>query len=86
MSYELFDVNDYVGEFSTTLGCWQLRKSLEKRRRNYPNFLEFMNEGASLITDDLVREVNMFIQNERGKRHEGHNINGGEPKGDVGEG
>ena len=66
MGYQLFDVNDFVGDFSTTLGLKELRMAVERRRKRYPNLHEFIIEGASLLTDELVREVKEFIRKEKG--------------------
>jgi|TARA_Y100000296_G_scaffold18879_1_gene22530 hypothetical protein len=65
MSYQLFDVNEYKGDFSTTLGMKELRLFLSKKRKTYKDFYEFILEGASLITNDLMKDVNNFINNEK---------------------
>jgi len=67
MSYQLYDVEDYVGDFSTTLGCVELRKALERRRRQYPDLNEFLQLGASIITPQLVADINNFLSDVRGE-------------------
>jgi hypothetical protein len=69
VSYQLYDVDGYVGDFSNGSGLKELRTALTKNKRTYPDFYEFIINGTSFITEGLIEEINNFIKNEKHKNN-----------------
>lgn len=57
MSYAIYDVNGWVCDFATNSGLDALNSNVDKSNRNVMGFLD---NGAALITDELVSEVANF--------------------------
>lgn len=62
MSYQLYDVNGYVGDLATTTGLQDLSDFIMKKGTKAPKGL--MELGSSLITTDLVNGLKMLAPEE----------------------
>ena len=57
INYQVYDVNGMVGEFVTTSDLTNFREFIDDLEDN-ENIKEFINKGASLLTDGFINEVN----------------------------
>ena len=57
INYQIYDINGMVGEFVTTSELTNLREFIDDLEDN-ENIKEFINKGASLLTEDFINEVN----------------------------
>jgi len=60
MSYQLYDVKGYLGDFATADGLKQLREAIYSKGENAA--FEFLELGASLITDELEENLKDLIK------------------------
>lgn len=59
MSYQLYDVNGYLGDMATTTGLRDLREFIETKGNKATKGL--MELGSSLITDDLIAGLKALV-------------------------
>jgi|TARA_R100001530_G_scaffold136282_1_gene116200 hypothetical protein len=64
MSYQLYDVNGYKGDLTNNQGLEDLREVVTNKPVTYKNFLDFINAGATFITEPLMKEIVSFISDE----------------------
>lgn len=56
INYQIYDINGMVGEFVTTSELTDFREFIDDLEDN-ENIKEFINKGASLLTEDFVNEI-----------------------------
>lgn len=57
INYQIYDVSGMIGEFATTSELTNLRDYIDDLEDN-ENTKEFINKGASLLTEEFVSEIN----------------------------
>ena len=57
INYQIYDINGVVGEFVTTSELTNFRDFIDDLEDN-ENIKEFIDKGASLLTEDFVNDVN----------------------------
>jgi hypothetical protein len=65
MSVMIYDQNDFVGDLSSNKGLSDLHEAVEKKKRTYPHLHEFLQEGITFITEELMIDVTLFIKKEK---------------------
>lgn len=72
MSYQLYDVNGYVGDLATTSGLQELREFVEKTDNEV--VFAFLRIGAGLMTKELIDGIKNLKPREANVRETVENL------------
>lgn len=63
MSYQLYDIDGYVGDIATTLGLEELHIEVNVEK-THVLLAEFIKQGASFVTEELLEDISDFLDNQ----------------------